>query len=274
MACWTGTGDSYGYEGVAFTSAGDVWALDGSTLRRLSFPDMSNAATLQTITIGPLTSIATVQQGVACVTTAPIVCGVDDNGDGVMVDAGADTVLHNFGASGTTGDLPVYATYNPVNDFIYIASFGVGLDNNIYRTDPDGSNIQTVWSSSTEQIASYLLVSSDGAIWWTTEDNVYRYDDGVAFDFLADPDNAELTHDPEDPTRTLAYPPGLVGDARFTFSAGSIVADSPTCADPGVIEAAAISHDGTKGILVTDVTVKYWTAAGGLRVGMLRMTPT
>lgn len=274
MACWTGTGDSYGYEGVAFTSAGDVWAVDGTDLLRLAFPAMSNAATLETIDITTLTSIdpfSGFDRGVACVSANPIICGVDDDGDAVMVDAGADTVLHNFGpvggASNPSGDNPVWATYNPFNGFIYIASFGGFIETNVYRTDADGSNIQTVWSSSAEALQSYLLVASDGAVWWATDDNVYRFDEGVAFDSIADADNGELTHDPEDPTRTLAYPGGVGTAARFTFTAGSIVVDSPDCDDPGLVEAAAIAHDGSKGILATGSTVLYWTAAGGWTVG-------
>lgn len=259
--CWSATGDSFGYEGVAFTTAGDVWALDGSTLRRLSFPAMSDSATIETITIGSLTVIESVQAGVACVDTDPIVCGPDADGDAVVVNAGTDTVIRNFGVPAVTGDQPIWATYSPSSDKLYVASFGVGLDSIVYRMDPDGSNLETVWSSSTEDIGSYLLVASDGAIWWTTATNVYRAD-GLTEVSLADPDNNELTHDPENPTRTLAYP-FFVGDARFTYAAGSITADTPTCDDPGLPEAAAISHDGTKGILATEDTVLYWILDSG-----------
>jgi hypothetical protein len=255
MTCWTGTGDSYGYLGLAFTSTDEVWARDSgpTRLRRLDFPAMTTVA--QTIDPTTLTSIATLGEGgVMCVDQDPLIIGDNDDGDNVLVNASLDTVLHNFGPTISTGLNFVIGVYNPFEDKLYLLSYGVGLESYLYRLDPDGTNLTEVWHSVTEDPVRSLLCTSDGGVWWAVlQDIVYRVSISAGVDSLPITFGESITHDPTDGSRVVT------SGERYSWSAGTITADTPGCFASSP-DWPAIRHNGTAGIVATSSTVQYWIA--------------
>lgn len=267
--CWTGTGDSYGYSGVAFTTAGDVWTMNGigagtGPIRRVDFPGMSSV--LETINFGDLTAFGGTHldpHALVCVDTDPLVCAVDNDGHSILVNCATDTVIHDFGSLASNNRLINSGVYNATDDVLYFSFFGDSpAIEGVYVINPDGSGKSEVWSSSTANITANgkLVSASDDGVWWSTDDDVYRVSvtDGVDSLALTGQDNL-LIHDPDDPERVLKY--DFDDPERFTWSAGSISSDAPTCDDPFPTTTSwvGISQDGTKGLLVNQAgVVLYW----------------
>lgn len=260
MACWTATNNAYGKRGVAFSSAGAVWAWDANTLRRLDFPGMATVA--ETIDLGALSSItARYQYTMVCPDLQPMILGRNAGGDEVLVNTVTDSTVHNFGAFGTTGYVPNHATYSVVQDQIFILGSlsGNGV---VDRMNPDGTGLTSVWSGGAGGDGK-LTTTSDGAVWWQDSSVLYRSNPAnpTDVDSIANiyGDGWPL-HDPDGPTRVLL--PDDPATHRYSSAANVIVDDGLVgCGFGGEdLEFPGISHDGTKGIAVGDIAnvVKYW----------------
>lgn len=268
MACYTQTGSNYGWEGVAFTSDGDVWARDYKTLRRLSFPELSDAATITTYDISSY-EILPEQDSILCVDQDPLVFGPNYDGDYVLMNARTGTEQINWGPW-SSNIIVIGGFYNPRDGKMYFLNhFGNPLGGvlngaRVFRCDPDGTNEENLWQSSTaaEMSGSAPLLAFDGAVWWATQETVYRLDPSGSVASLTVDDMWPLWHDPLDPSSVISTPqfptPGF--GPVFRHSGGAITMSQDPCEDEypyGAI--SATSFDGTRGILVGASWIYHWT---------------